>query len=66
MRQETKVKYMTTDGEGTERERDIITSNNAAFIVDGGYLLHRVFWNGEKSRDIIKQYEKNLKVNYGV
>ena len=67
MRQETKVKdYVTTDGEGTERERDIITSNNAAFIVDGGYLLHRVFWDGETFRDIIKQYEKYLKVSYGV
>ena len=67
MRQETKVKdYMTTDGKGTERERDIITSNNAAFTVDGGYLLHRVFWDGATFRDITKQYEKYLKVNYGV
>ena len=66
MRQ-TKVKdNVTTDGEGTERERQIITSNNAAFIVDGGYLLHRVFWDDETFRDIIKQYEKYLKVNYGV
>lgn len=67
MRQETKGKdAVTTDGEGTERERDRITSNNASFIVDGGYLLHRVFWNGETFRDIAKQYEKYLKVNYGV
>ena len=67
MRQETKVKdYVTTDGEGTERERDIITSNNAAFIVDGEYLLHRVFWDGETFRDIIKQYEKCQKVSYEV
>ena len=55
MRQEAKVKdYVTTDEEGTERERDIITFNNVAFIVDGGYLLHRVFWDGETFRNIIK------------
>ena len=67
MRQETKVRdYMTTDGEGTERERDKITSNNAAFIFNGGYLLHRVCWDGETFRGIIKQCEKYLKVNYGV
>lgn len=48
MRQETKVKdYVKTDGERTERERDIITFNNADFIVHGGYLLHRAFWDGE-------------------
>ena len=57
---------MTTDEEGTERERVIITSNNAAFIVASGYLLQRVFWDDETFRDIIKQYEKYLKVNYGV
>ena len=56
---------MKTDGEGTERERDI-TFSNADFIVHGGYLLHRVFWDGETFRDIIKQFEKYLKVCYRV
>ena len=51
---------------GLKVKGDIITSNHAAFIVDGGYLLLRVFWDGETFRDIIKQYEKYLKVNYGV
>ena len=39
MRLETKVKdYVTTDGEGTERERDIITSLSMMDIYSIGYF----------------------------
>ena len=57
---------MTINGEGTEKEMDIRTSNNASFIGNGGYLLHRAFWDDETFRDKIKQYGKYQKVNYWV
>ena len=49
----------------TVDESDEVGSEHSKFIVDGGHLLHRVFWTGQTYKDIIKCHLSYVKSNYG-
>ena len=49
----------------TVNEDDEVASQHSKIIVDGGYLLYRVFWKGQTYEDIIKCHLSYVKSNYG-
>ena len=46
-------------------EDDQVASQHSKIIVDGGYLLHRVFWKGQTYEEIIKCHLSYVKSKYG-
>ena len=49
----------------TVDEDDQVASQHSKIIVDGGYLLHRVFWKGQTYEEIIKCHLSYVKSKYG-
>ena len=50
----------------TEEDQCPATFNNCIYIVDGGALLHRVYWvKGMAFKEIVKTYVEYVKKNYG-
>lgn len=45
---------------------DIVEQPKMFHVLDGGALLHRVFWNGATYMDVIQQYRNYVKRRYGV
>lgn len=50
----------------TETNTGPSASHTSSFVLDGGALLHRVFWNGETYMDVINQYRTYVHHHYGV